>query len=195
MGNPPVQGKRNDIEIAKEALENNANMRDIIINAKSNQVIQFAQKHLTYFEKKRDWKPEIWWFYGPTGTGKSHKAHQMAGPDAHHQVKTIKWWDGYDAHENVIIDEIRGDFSTYSDILTLLDKYPFRIEVKGGYRQFLGKKIWITSNEHPSRIFKGCGENLDQLIRRVDHIVRMRRRWIPHAELIKQYWRNKTTQK
>lgn len=179
MGCPPVQGKRNDIEIAKEALENNANMRDIIINAKSNQVIQFAQKHLTYFEKKRDWKPEIWWFYGPTGCSKSHTAHEMAGKNAHHQVKSIKWWDGYDAHENVVIDEFRGDFSTFSDLLRLIDKYPYRIEVKGGYRQFLAKKIWITSNKSPQKLFRNMSdEDIGQLLRRVDHLEYMNTRWV-----------------
>lgn len=183
LGDPPVQGKRNDIEVAKEALNNGANMRDIIINTKSNQVIQFAQKHLTYFEKKRQWKPEIKWFYGPTKCSKSHTAKIEAGKDAYWQVKTIKWWDGYDAHENVVIDEFRGDFSTFSDLLRLLDKYPYRIEVKGGYRQFLAKKIWITSNKHPIKLFRGMeDEAIDQLVRRIDVIKFMNTRYEPKEE-------------
>lgn len=177
FGVPPNQGKRNDIEVSREALENGANIRDIITSSKNNQVIQYSLKWLTYLEKKRTWKPKVIWLYGPTSTGKSHKAHAMFPNAYEHAGSNIKWWDGYDAHEDVIIDEMRTGFCEMRDILRLLDKYPLRVEIKGGYRQFLAKNIIITSHKSPQEIFGRYNENIDQLIRRIDKIEHMTTRY------------------
>lgn len=176
MGCPPVQGKRNDIAIKKEALENGANIRDIISTSTNNQVIQYAAKWLTYFEKERNWHPEVWWFWGPTSTGKSHRAFEIMNDPAkrHIQRNSSKWWDGYDAHEDVIIEEYRGSFCKFSELLGLLDKYPLKVEVKYGFRSFLAKRIIITSNQSPQQIWwSRTEEQTDQLLRRINHIEHM----------------------
>lgn len=167
------QGKRNDISIVKEALEEGANMRTIIKSATNNQVVQFAAKYLTYHEKQRKWKPEVLWFWGPAGTGKTRKAWELA-PDAYCCNETTKWWDGYDAHEEVIIDDITEDFSTFKNMLKIIDRYPYQVQVKGGYRQLLVKRIIITGTQHPSYVWGGGlleNNHWAQLSRRIDKIV------------------------
>lgn len=168
---PVGQGKRNDIEKTKEALKNGANLRSVISMATSNQSIQYAQKYLTYFEEKRKWKPQVQWFWGPTGTGKTHDAWKELGYENTYVCnETNKWWDGYDAHENVIIDDFREGFCRFSVLLRLLDKYPMRVEVKGAFRQFLAKKIIITSPYKPQDCYCNNQEQIQQLIRRIDII-------------------------
>jgi len=46
-----------------------------------------------------------------------------------------KWWDGYDKHESIVIDDFRASNIEFNHLLKLLDRYPMRIETKGGYRQ------------------------------------------------------------
>lgn len=177
---PIGQGKRTDIKKQKEALENGANMRNVIATATSNQSIQFAAKWLTHFEQKRRWKPKVMWFYGATGTGKTREAYKIFGDECYECTEDGQWWDGYDAHSDVIIDEIRGDFMKFRKFLRLLDRYPFQIAVKGGFRQFLAKRIIITSNRRPEQVYWGMvDEDLNQLLRRIDIVKEFtKKKWI-----------------
>lgn len=168
------QGKRNDISLVKEALNEGANLRTIIKSATSNQSVQFACKWLTYLETKRNWKPQVKWFWGVAGSGKSRKAWEEM-PEAYDANETSQWWDGYDAHEDVIIDDIRGNFSTFNNFLKLIDRYPHRIQIKGGFRQFLAKRIIITSCYPPQQIWSMCGENMNQLMRRIDEVIEFKK--------------------
>ena len=127
-----------------------------------------AEIQLKYFEKKRNWKPVIKWYWGPPGTGKSHAAFAELD-DPYVCMSSGKWWEGYDGHENVIIDDIRSSFCKFDELLRILDRYEHRIECKGGSRQLLAKNIIITSCFSPYNIYD-TGENILQLVRRIDEI-------------------------
>lgn len=170
-GEMPVQGKRTDCEIIRTKLKEGANMRAIVDSAKNCQTIRMAEIYLKYNEQGRDWKPEVVWYHGSTGTGKTRSAREWLGEDIFTPV-SFKWWEGYDAHENVLIDDIRGNWCMYNDMLKLLDRYEYKVECKGGSRQFLAKKIAITSNYHPRHIWTTV-EDKQQLLRRIDRIVQV----------------------
>lgn len=87
-------------------------------------------------------------FWGPTGTGKSRKAHAEAGETFYPKISTNKWWDGYRGEQNVIIDEFTGLIGI-THFLTWLDRYPTRVEVKGGGECLMATKFWMTSNIDP----------------------------------------------
>ena len=171
---PKGQGKRSDIDIIREALDDKPNMRHITTIATSFQSIRLAECYLTYNETRRNWKPFVSWIYGPTGTGKSEMAQENCEPDYWMSNKNLRWWQGYDAHENVIIDDFRGDFCTFHELLRILDKYPYRIEVKGGSRQLLARNIYITSPFHPKEVYN-TREDIGQLLRRIDEIVKTKK--------------------
>lgn len=161
-------GKRTDISETKELIKSGGTLRDVIDTSTNYQCIRMAEKTLTYFERKRNWKPEVYWFYGPTGTGKSKTAHELCD-DPWVSSGDLKWWQGYDAHSDVIFDDFRGDFCKYHILLRILDRYPFQIENKGGSRQFLAKRIFITSPFHPRDVYETI-EDKNQLLRRIDEI-------------------------
>lgn len=87
-------------------------------------------------------------FWGPTGTGKSRRAWEEAGMEAYPKDPNTKFWCGYVGQKTVIIDEFRGRIDI-SHLLRWLDRYPVRVEVKGGSHPLQAEKVWITSNLHP----------------------------------------------
>lgn len=162
------QGKRTDLSFYPT-------MREAAENSVSYQAIKMNQARLEYLEAPRDWKPEVYWYYGETGTGKSRKARWTATQldrDAHVYTKNegSKWWNGYDAHEIVIIDDFRDSWWSLTEMLRLLDRYEAKVECKGGMRQFKPRVIIVTSAFAPSTLYQSTGECVKQLTRRIDYV-------------------------
>ncbi len=156
-GAPKEQGRRNDLDgVRQMAAEDGMKAVTAIYNY---QAIRVAEKYLEYNEEGRDWKPFIYWLWGGTGVGKSRTAKELCNNDVYTKNNGNKWWNGYDNHECVIIDDFRSNWFEYTELLSLLDRYEKRIEVKGGMRQFRARMIVITSKYPP----KG-----KQLRRRID---------------------------
>jgi len=174
-GDKPCQGKRQDICLVKELVKSGMNMKGIVETVDSYQAIRHAEVLKKYLDKPRDFKTYVHWFYGESGSGKSRAAYNMY-PDAYTCMSTGKWWEGYDGEECTIIDDIREDFYKFHELLKLLDRYPFRVETKGGSRQFVSKVLIITSPYHPKDLYKSnCEEDVYQLLRRVDNISEFKR--------------------
>lgn len=168
LANP---GTRNDINECKELLKNGASMREI--SEKFNyQCIRLAEKYKEYHDSSDDIRQvKVLWFWGGTGLGKTRVAIEMSRPDYWISGKNLKWWNGYDGHENVIIDDFRGDYCTFHELLRILDIYRYTVEVKGGFRQLKAKQIIITSCHHPENVYKERnGEDINQLLRRITEI-------------------------
>lgn len=131
-------------------------------------------------QKPRTFKPNVIWVYGPTGSGKTRSITEITGVDnTWMSLSTLRWWDGYENQDNVIFDDFRGDFCTFHELLRILDRYPYTVQVKGGTRIFNSKNIFITSCMHPREVYhqrddrgnSQCREDVGQLIRRIDHIL------------------------
>jgi len=164
----PESGKRTDLALVKEAILDGKGMKDVVCMTNSFQAIRFAETLLKYVEKKRDWPVNVRWYYGPTGSGKTRRAMAEA-KDPYVSGKNLKWWEGYDAHEDVIIDDFRADFCTFHELLRILDRYEYRVEIKGGSRQLLARNIWITSCHPPDGVYS-VREDIGQLLRRISLI-------------------------
>lgn len=107
--------------------------------------------------------------WGPTATGKSHRAW-AAFPNAYSKDPRTKWWSGYRGEETVIIDEFRGGIDI-AHMLRWFDKYPVQVETKGGAVALQCKMIILTSNLPVSSWYPECDSmTLTALYRRVKEI-------------------------
>jgi len=120
-------------------------------------------------QSPRDFKTEVFWYWGPTGTGKSRLAAEQC-PGAYYKMPSNKWWDSYEG-EDVIIDDYRRDLCTFSELLRLFDRYPMLVESKGGSKQFRSRRIFITTPKDPASTWDGrTEEDISQLMRRIEHV-------------------------
>ena len=57
----------------------------------------------------------------------------------------------------------------YDELLKICDRYPYRVPIKGGFRQFTSECIIITSNSEPDQWYKFDAYNGGAaLVRRID---------------------------
>jgi len=112
----------------------------------------------------------VWCFWGPTGTGKSHRAWEEAGYDAYPKIASTKFWDGYQGVAHVVIDEFTGQIAI-EHLLRWFDRYPVNVEVKGSCVALKATKFWLTSNVNPRDWYPGCNpDQLAALMRRMNVI-------------------------
>lgn len=109
-------------------------------------------------------------YWGPTGTGKSRTAWDQASFNAYPKDPRTKFWDGYQQHNNVVIDEFRGDIDI-AHLLRWFDRYPVIVEIKGGATTLKAENIWITSNLNPREWYKECDEMTKQALFRRMNII------------------------
>ncbi|AXH77107.1 MAG: putative viral replication protein [Citataivirus uhadis] len=175
IGKPIAQGKRSDISEAISILGAKASMSAVLEKVHNYQAVRHAELYLKYKEPKREISPiEVIWIYGSSGKGKTRKVFDDNTSEDIFTPISYKWWEGYDAHKVVLIDDIRRDFCKFHELLKLLDIYPFRVETKGGSRQVQFKKIYITAPYSPLQMWEGrCVEDLCQLTRRITQTINM----------------------
>lgn len=116
---------------------------------------------------------EVRVYWGPTGTGKTHRAFDEAGSNFYIKNSRTKWWDGYQGQPNVIIDEFNGSIDvTY--LLNWFDKYPCFAEIKGFSVPLQAVKFWVTSNVEPIFWYQDItAAHRDALLRRLTVVEKM----------------------
>lgn len=100
----------------------------------------------------RNWKTELHVIYGAAGSGKSKTAAEEAGPRAYWKP-TGEWFDGYEGHENVVIDDFKGEIAR-NEFWKITDRYPHNAKVKFGHVNWAPRKIWVTSLYSPAQWWK-----------------------------------------
>nr|WAE42854.1 MAG: replication associated protein [Cressdnaviricota sp.] len=172
-GVPNEQGARRDLDnIRGMAIEEGMRRVTTVGNM---QQIRVAERFLTYNEPERDWVTEVIWISGASGVGKSRRAREICNPDdTYTQNRGGKWWDGYDGHEDIILDDFRDSWWSLTDMLALLDRYGYQVEVKGGHRQIRARRIIVTSVKTPDECYgNALGNDREQLRRRISQHIHL----------------------
>lgn len=113
-------------------------------------------------------------FWGPTGTGKSHRAFAIgAASDGGSYVVPIQhgsstWLDGYEGESVGIFDDFTGGIPLRT-MLRLLDKWRVTGQIKGGMTYPIWDSVLITSNLEPHEWYPNAHpEQLNALMRRLE---------------------------
>lgn len=174
------QGRRNDLtELSMKILSGQS-----VLDLKAehpNSIVRYYRglQHLEDMVSRETiptWrKMNVTVFWGPTGTGKTRKALELVGKDYYMLCKSRNhhlWWDGYKGQKNLVMDEFRGSWCTYEDLLRILDGHPYHAECKGGHVTAGYDTVYITSNVDP-RLWYSAVNLPDQthLFRRIHNII------------------------
>jgi len=97
-------------------------------------------------KRKRGDKPTVFWWWGPTGCGKTESVYERW--EKKFQIwqssNSMQWFDGYEGQEVAIFDDFRPDQCTFAWLLRLLDQYALKVPIKGGFVEWNPKIIVIT---------------------------------------------------
>lgn len=167
VGEPLKQGKRSDIERAVEIVKETGSISRVLDQVHSYQAVRHAELYMKYKEPALP-RPnlQVINIWGPSGRGKTRYVYENE-TNVFCPIN-FKWWDGYDGHEVVLLDDIRPDFCSWNEFLRLLDLHPYRVECKGGSRQLRAQKIYITTPRPFVNMFE-TSEDIRQLERRITH--------------------------
>ena len=126
------QGKRNDLKILHEAIKNGTTVKDIrqknpdLYHQYGRTLEKLESDRLRNFVRTE--MPNCIWYYGKTGTGKSHRALNNMTVTSHYIVPNDNgWWDNYEGQETIVFNDFRGGLP-FSDLLQLCDKYSYYVK-------------------------------------------------------------------
>lgn len=114
---------------------------------------------------------------GPSGIGKSYWARKFAKEREltlySKPITTengVQWMDGYSNEDILVLDDFARGQIGYRTLLTFLDPYKLRVQVKGG--MVVARWSWVifTSNDTPNEWYHGNEEYLEPLLRRLPNI-------------------------
>ncbi len=174
LGEASRAGQRNDLKRAAEMIMQGNALKEIAEECPSTFIRYHrglqAFRNLTICSKPREFGrdgPEVWVFWGPSGTGKSRRAFER-WPDAYVKNTVGKWWDGYEGQETVIFDDFKGSSLTLHDFQQVIDWYKHRVEVKGGFVELSATRYVFTSNKHPSEWYSAEADPEGTVMRRIN---------------------------
>lgn len=167
--NKGKQGTRTDLESVADLLQKGGTITDVKREYPTTYMKFHNGIEKLATQPKRNFKPEVIWIYGKTGTGKTRMVVEKE-TDLWISGKNLRWWQGYENQEAVLFDDFRKDFCTFHELLRILDRYPYTVEVKGGSRELNAKRMYITSCFAPQDVYE-TREDIQQLLRRIDQVL------------------------
>lgn len=177
---PGGQGRRTDLDSLQQAIKNGSTIKDIQENFFSSwcRYPKAIQAYADLHAEQRQWETRVIIYWGETGTGKTRTVYENAASErleiyAH---PGDMWFDGYTGQELAIFDDFNGSEFKLSYLLKLLDRYPMRVPIKGGYVQWKPRTVYITSNKNPDIWYSGGHpEQRRALMRRISEVAYFRK--------------------
>jgi len=189
----PGQGARSDLKEAAALVRDGGHkaIKKIALD-KPDLIVKYGRGFKELLEvldigRMLDAAPEAIWYYGESGSGKSVAAYELAKAKCAElsceQVELdsglFPFCDGYRDEEVIILNDFRQKNHHGQDIqldlmLKMVDRFPFRMNIKGSSRQLKGKVFIFTNTQHPSHFFTqgGSSEPQKQWLRRITRVVK-----------------------
>lgn len=196
FGTKKEQGKRNDLSHLKEMVKDKYPLIQIVDQCINFQQIRFVEKIFEFQPLSTEYKKKtVYWFHGPTGTGKTKTAYEIikSSEEDFWRCTTTgsQWFNGYYGQPIALLDEVRAKNWTYSTLLEILDGYEIRLPIKGSFTIWKPHTVIITSSKSPEDCYRGQLEfgdgHIDQLLRRITEI----REFFPEPEhIVPEMFRN-----
>lgn len=183
FGDSPKPGKRSDLLPCVEHLKKGGTMRDLVEDdAMATVFVKYSNglnRLCTLVAKRRRREfLRVYWFHGPTGSGKSSCAFEVGESifksEYWETSDSCQWFDSYSQQKYAIFDDFRPRTCKFEFFLRLLDPYPVRAPIKGGFTEWSPNFIVITTTKSPTELYAYRGEklpeDLKQLTRRIHGI-------------------------
>lgn len=165
------QGRRSDLSAVADLIQEGKSFKEIA-EAQPAAAIRYGTGILRLrqlYRPTRSTAPEIWTFWGETGTGKTRRVYEFADLEQLWIHPGDRWFDGYDGQHAVLFDDFDGGWFKLTYLLKLLDRYVFQVPIKGGYTWWAPKTIYITTNLEPKLWYPNAHrQHQDALIRRLE---------------------------
>lgn len=165
---PAGKGSRTDLSRAVELIQQGCSVREIARESPAT-VVRYGgglQRLQQLHRPERESPPEIWVFWGRTGTGKTRRVWEFVDTAELWVHPGDRWFDGYDGHKAVLFDDFDGSWFKLVYLLRLLDRYPMSVPVKGAYAWWNPTTIYITSNLEPKDWYRGASDEHQRALMR-----------------------------
>jgi len=154
------KGMRTDLDAFRDAISAGSPMRDL----QYNHLVCLAKYPRLYHMLRPLARPvrrkgqgvQVTLCFGKPGTGKTRSIYdQWEDSPQFYRIPSCRsggiWMNGYDFHEKVLLDEFAGRSShmRLDRLLEITDRYPLRLETKGGFCWFHPTHLAITTTLHP----------------------------------------------
>lgn len=168
-----TQGRRSDLIDCARSIALGTTTREQLYTERPDLILKYSRGvgDLFRFAEQRQRNAErnvvCKVLYGDPGSGKTRYAYNFT-PDVfilENSNSDNVWWDGYNGESTLIIDDFYG-WIKHNQLLRLLDRYPCRLDVKGGTTYACWTTVFITSNAHPSKWYKKFPWDDDGALRR-----------------------------
>ncbi len=162
FGEPRTQGKRVDLEEFKNEVMAGKRKRDLV-----DDHYQIIAKYPRFYDSltmmnrpSRSEELKVTLLIGDTGLGKTKWVMDQFYDDPDFFVAPLNngtmWYDTYDGHSKVLLDDFTGAASHISlaSLLRLLDRYPVLVPTKGSHTWWLPTQVFVTTNLLPNLWYK-----------------------------------------
>jgi len=156
------QGKRSDLSAVVESVKSGKSVRDICADH-GESFIKYhrgIERLMGCLSLPRDFPTNFIWRWGKTGAGKSRDTHAESQGLCNGRVAwipdvSLKWFDGISTDSRgIVLDEFDGTCSL-AYLLKVLDRYPLKVPIKGGFVEFRARWVFITSQFRPVQYYGG----------------------------------------
>lgn len=180
-GNRPIgQGTRTDMQEVFKKIEEGAKDIDIAKEYPNKWIFHHKafDRYRNMIEDKRDWVTKLYYIWGNSGTGKTKYAIEKGAIIVNFTHSGSSYFiQGYEGEDIILFDDVdERTFSNHRSIfLQLTDRYPLKVNIKGGERNWKPRKIFITSNYPPCVVFPNKDMNdVDAAVqRRITKIIKL----------------------